>query len=59
MDVSLTKSVITQINRGKRRKLNIDKWEQNARKRCRDGGNSYISSRRVPKEAVKRPDEVS
>lgn len=59
MDVSLTESVITQLNRGKKRKLNIDKWAQNVRKRRRDSGNSYVSSRKVPKEAVRRPDEVS
>lgn len=59
MDVSLTEAVITQLNRGKRRKLNIDKWEQNIRKRRRDAGMPYVSSRKVPKDAVKSPEEVS
>lgn len=59
MDVSLTDSVKTQLNRGKKRKIHIDKWKQNVRKRRRDRGNPYVSSRNVPKNALQRPDEVS
>ena len=59
MDVSLTESVVTHLNRGKRRKLNINTWKQNVRKRRRDARDSYVSSRKITKDAVKRPDEVS
>ena len=59
MDVSLTESVVTQLNRGKRRKLNINTWKQNVRKRRRDAEDSYVSSRKITKDVVKRPDEVN
>ncbi|CAG9769729.1 unnamed protein product [Ceutorhynchus assimilis] len=46
------------MNRGKRRKIHIDNWKQNVRKRRRDSGDPYVSSRNVPKEALKRQEEI-
>lgn len=59
MELNLSTATITQINRGKKRKLNIDKWERHVRKARKDAGKSYISSRKVPKPAVLPPEEVS
>nr|CAH7714198.1 unnamed protein product [Callosobruchus chinensis] len=59
MDSIFSDSVLKQLNRGKKRKLNIDKWQQNVRKHRRDTGDSCVFSRKVLKGAMQRPDEVS
>ncbi|CAH2019635.1 unnamed protein product [Acanthoscelides obtectus] len=52
-----SESIISHMNRGKKRKLKIDTWKQTVRKHQRDAGEAYISSRNVPKAALSQPEE--
>lgn len=58
MAVQLSTAGISHLNRGKKRKLHIDNWKQNARKRARDAGEQYLSVRNKTVEAIRPPNEV-
>lgn len=46
-------------NKGKKRKVNADKWKNNVRKVLRNSGKPYISSRGRQVDGKLHPNEVS
>nr|CAH7751840.1 unnamed protein product [Callosobruchus chinensis] len=58
MSIQISPASIVHLNRGKKRKLNLDTWKQIRRKQSRDAGKEYISSRNVIIAAIPSPNNV-
>lgn len=54
----VSSGVIDMINRGKKRPVNVNNWKCNARKRARDMGQAYISSRNREMDSLSEPKGV-
>lgn len=56
--VFVSPSALKHLNRGKKRKTNMENWKAVSRKRKRERGEPYVSKRNVPVAAVKLPEKV-
>lgn len=57
--VSLSPSDQKRLNNGKKRKVNIIKWQDKVRKESRNAGLPYISKNKKPVPGKLPPEEVS
>lgn len=57
--VKLSPHAIKHLNRGKKTRVNVSQWKVHVRKRKRDRGEEYISSRNKRVCALLPPSEVS
>ncbi|XP_050512608.1 uncharacterized protein LOC126888407 [Diabrotica virgifera virgifera] len=57
MEVNVSLRTLLNINRGKKRKININQWRRNIRKRHRNAGEAYISVRNENVPEKPRPHE--
>lgn len=51
-------STVNLMNRGKKRKTNVENWQWIFRKRRRDKGEPYINKKKVPVPGIQPPKQV-
>lgn len=59
MDDTLNTSVLKKVNKYRKRKLNVDNWADNKRKKLKDAGKAYISRKGKQVAEIKPPEKVS